>query len=237
MIEASARVDSERSTSKREGAGVTKSEFAGFPVRAIEEPVWVVGYSEPIIGKTTAWMRYPSRCLSRDAIYEVEGAIAPSDEAAITASAVQDTLRAAAQLSDDQDIELLAERTPRVSCIEPVDVPVLEVLGPSAEQQLDVRSDATVAPIHEDCRPFRRAITVLRAEGWDGAVLLPGLVDQVHSIVIPRQFAHEGRLRIRDTHRLPTPRPVIEYALGLNHSFPTGCWTSPTTLLTSNHAS
>jgi hypothetical protein len=212
------------------------SEF-GYQVRAIEERVWVVGYAKPIVGRTTAWTRHPSRCLSRDAIYEVEGSVGCSDEAAITASAAQDTLRAAWQLSGEPDIDLLAERTPRVSRIEPVNVPVLEAVGPLAEEQLGVSTDENTTPLEEDCRPFRRAVSALRADGWKGAILLPGPTHQVRSVIIPRSFVHAGRLMIPHTDRLRVPRAVVEYALGLNRAFPRSCWTLPAGFLPLRDAS
>ena len=213
------------------------SEFAGFPVRMIEKRVWVAGQANSIVGQKAAWVRDPSRCLSRDAVYEVEGAVAISDEASITASAVQDTLRAASQLSGDPNIELLSERRPLIRCIEPVRVPVLEAVGTQAERELGVRSDEAAVPAHEDCRPLRRAVSALRTEGWDGAILLPGPARGVSSIVIPRSFAYEGQLMISFAERIPVPRAVVEYAFGLNWAFPESCWRWPASLRTMRDAS
>jgi hypothetical protein len=179
-------------------------------------------------------MRHPSRCLSRDAIYEVEGSVARSDEAAITAAAAQDTLRAARQLSGEPDVELLVERTPRVSAIEPVNVDVLEAVGPRAEEQLDLRADEDASLLEEDCRPLRRAVSALRADGWTGAILLPGPTHDTRSVVIPRSFVNAGKLMIPRTGRLRMPRAVAEYALGLNRAFPRGCWSFPDGLVLRN---
>jgi hypothetical protein len=77
----------------------------------------------------------------------------------------------------------------------------------------------------------------LRAEGWHGAIALPGPARHLVSIVIPRSFAHSGKLMIPLTDRAPIPRAVVEYALGLNYAFPRGCWRWPTGLLASRPAS
>lgn len=204
------------------------SRFAGFSVQSMTEHVWVVGSANSIVGGRTAWVRNPSRCLPADAAYEIEGALAATDEHAVIGAAVQDTLRAAWQLTEPS-VDVLCERTPRVSCIEPVQVQVLDAAGPDAERRLGITTANGAPPIQEDCRPLRRAVSALRAEGWTGAILLPGTDPELRSIVIPRAYAHSGQLMISLTGRASIPRPVVEYTLGVNRAFPRGCWQDVTT--------
>jgi hypothetical protein len=182
-----------------------------------------VGAPNGVATPATSTVASPSRCLLPGDSYEIEGAVdVRSDERAATAAAVQDTVRAAWQLTPPIDPELLAERTPAIKCIEAVDVPVLNVAGARAEQALGIKVNYGVAPLVEDVGTLRRAVRAIRDDGWTGAILLPGYAPGLLSIVIPRAFAHGGRLRVsRYAMDVPVPAAVVDYALGRLKTLPT----------------
>ena len=185
--------------------------FAGFPYRKLTGPVWKVGAPNSRAIGHKAVNAVSTRCLEEGATYEVEATVGPEGPA-VQAAAASDTLLAYKQLAPPVQVELLLERSVRVSRIDPVEVPVLDATGPE-RKWLGLKPHRG-APIHEDVEPLRRAVRHLRSARGKGAILLPGIIEGVSTVIVPRRFL-TGQLRIEETGKRGIPRDVVAYALGV----------------------
>jgi hypothetical protein len=200
-------------------------EFAELETSIVNGSVWKAGGPNSVLQSQAFRVRVSSLCLTDGDPYEIEGAMSSADETAAALALVQDVARVSSQLkiSPPVSADLLAEYQPaRVTRLGVDYVPVLLVDEESAEDRFGLRRDFNDPTLLEGMYPWRRLVRALRAEGWRGAIRLPGPRPDVSYVVIPRRFAGDGSLRIEWTGQLgkPTPRTLVEYAIGERREFP-----------------
>lgn len=196
-------------------------DFAGYEIGPLAGSVWRAGGPNSTVTADSAFVRMASMCLAPGATYEVEGAIATSAGHARALAIVQDLVRVKAQLASPVNPDLLYERRPpRVTCIEPEDVPALFAIDDQARARLGLSEHPTDLRAEAEARC--RAIRGLRAEGWDGAIVLAGFSQEAHMVTIPRRFVQAGVLKIAWTGALSSPVPpaLVDFSLGRLPAYP-----------------
>lgn len=199
-------------------------EFCGFSVEEADQPIWRAGGPNSSATATSANVAVTSLALTPGETYEVEGAIGYSPGRARALAVVQDLARVSRQLTPPIFPEVLYERMPPpVRCLRLLRVPVLQATDEEAVERLGLYRDEASSHLIDQTESFRRAVRGLRADGWTGAVALPGFAPGMQTVVIPRHYLAKQQVRVdewNDGLRYPIPIPLIDFCLGLTPDFP-----------------
>jgi hypothetical protein len=190
-------------------------ELKRYRIGPLTERFWRAGGPNSVVTAWFARVRVPSFCLAEGDEYEVEGALAASHGQARALAVVQDLERVKKQYGPPVNQLLYERRQPKLTCLEPQGVEALW----ADEADLGGRRPISLG---EAAEARRRLIRGIRADGWTGAIVLPGFSPETKMVLAPRRYLR-GALKVHWRGPLAgaVPPALVDFSLGSRPDFPT----------------